>query len=362
MNKPQLVSYELVEPGFEAMYGRTGAPFQKSVMKDGKAAAEWCVWQSEEGLREQWLPERKYINQLQQKLGHLDDGTRMIRAYVPSIEVCDSGFPLTVEEALRAIGANQLTQPSFRAGCRNDVWWKQKGTQPRQVESMRMVHSTLRGILDARGEEELIQEHPFARGFILRTYEWFHSGKELNDLQRLLIKRMLIGFGMWDHLSRTLDKDWTDEDRKFVDKILDEMHQPTGRGSQIDKEIDSCLDDMKDMTEEQDKSWRQIRQSIAAGIHGVSDCHHSSFRRVECWIHAIATGKQTVPNRKQGSERQRLARTSFAYILALDRWLLGVPMQFLLLDLGHTDPGLDPRNEILRTYALLGDQRTNVKE
>jgi hypothetical protein len=37
-------------------------------------------------------------------------------------------------------------------------------------------------------------------------------------------------------------------------------------------------------------------------------------------------------------------------------------MQFLLLDLGHVDLGFDPKNEVLRVYAYLGEERTPVKE
>ena len=42
--------------------------------------------------------------------------------------------------------------------------------------------------------------------------------------------------------------------------------------------------------------------------------------------------------------------------------LQGTPMQFLLLDLGHIDLGFDPKNEILRVYAYLGDEHTPTKE
>jgi len=52
----------------------------------------------------------------------------------------------------------------------------------------------------------------------------------------------------------------------------------------------------------------------------------------------------------------------FGYVLGLDKWWVGVPMQFLLLDLGHIDLGFDPKNEILRVYAYLGGERTPVKE
>ena len=46
----------------------------------------------------------------------------------------------------------------------------------------------------------------------------------------------------------------------------------------------------------------------------------------------------------------------------MDKWLVGVPMQFLLLDLGHIDIGFEVKNEILRVYAYLGEKRTPVKE
>jgi hypothetical protein len=36
-------------------------------------------------------------------------------------------------------------------------------------------------------------------------------------------------------------------------------------------------------------------------------------------------------------------------------------MQFVLLDLGHIDLGFDPKNEVLRVYAYLGE-KTPVKE
>ena len=57
-----------------------------------------------------------------------------------------------------------------------------------------------------------------------------------------------------------------------------------------------------------------------------------------------------------------MGRLLFGYVLGLDKWLLGVPMQFLLLDLGHIDIGFDPKNEILRVYAYLDGERTPVKE
>jgi len=76
----------------------------------------------------------------------------------------------------------------------------------------------------------------------------------------------------------------------------------------------------------------------------------------------IGTGEPEIPTRIKGSERKRLRQLIFGYALALDKWLLGIPMQFLLLDLGHIDLGFDSKNEILRVYAYLGEERTSVKE
>ena len=96
-------------------------------------------------------------------------------------------------------------------------------------------------------------------------------------------------------------------------------------------------------------------------MHTLSDCHHNTFRYIEGWIHGIGTGQSNIPTRKAGTERERLGRLLFGYVLGLDKWLLGVPMQFLLMDLGHVDLGFDPKNEVLRAYAYLGEERTPVK-
>jgi len=101
---------------------------------------------------------------------------------------------------------------------------------------------------------------------------------------------------------------------------------------------------------------------IASGIHTASDCHHSTFRYIESQIHGVATGRLGIPTRKAQSEKQRLGHMLFGYALGLDKWLMRVPMQFLLLDLGHSDLGFDPRNNIVRVYACLGEERTPVKE
>jgi hypothetical protein len=101
---------------------------------------------------------------------------------------------------------------------------------------------------------------------------------------------------------------------------------------------------------------------IADCVSELSDCHHSTFRRIERWIHGIGTLTWDISTRAPHTEGIRLGRLLFGYALGLDRWLQGVPMQFLLLDLGHVDLGFDPKNEILRVYAYLGEERTSVKQ
>jgi hypothetical protein len=118
-----------------------------------------------------------------------------------------------------------------------------------------------------------------------------------------------------------------------------------------------------DQFEESDKKeLYEVCCAIAAGVQSLSDCHHNTFRYIEGWIHGIGTGRLGIPTRKAQTEKQRLGHMLFGYALGLDRWLMRVPLQFLLLDLGHIDLGFDPRNNILRVYACLGEERTPVKE
>ena len=101
---------------------------------------------------------------------------------------------------------------------------------------------------------------------------------------------------------------------------------------------------------------------IACGVYELSDCHHNTFRVIENQIYGIAKGKtRGIPGRRAGAERERLGQLLFGYALALDKWLLGTPMQFLLLDLGHVYPGFNPKNEVMRVYAHLGENACPVK-
>jgi hypothetical protein len=42
-------------------------------------------------------------------------------------------------------------------------------------------------------------------------------------------------------------------------------------------------------------------------------------------------------------------------VLGLDRWLAGAPLHLLLLDLAHLALPADPRSEIQRVYAYVGE-------
>ena len=109
------------------------------------------------------------------------------------------------------------------------------------------------------------------------------------------------------------------------------------------------------------KTIYMIAGHIANGVSELSDCHHNTFRFIERWIHAVGTLTWDIPTRQPHAESTRLGRLLFGYALGLDRWMQGVPQQFVLLDLGHIDLGFDPKNEILRVYAYLGEDRTPVK-
>ena len=120
-------------------------------------------------------------------------------------------------------------------------------------------------------------------------------------------------------------------------------------------------ENMKTIDDPQKREIYTVCCGMAHGLHGLSDCHHSTFRWIESWIHGIGRFSLQMASRKAGVEAKRLGRLLFGYALGLDRWLQGVPMQWLLLDLGHIDLGFDPRSEILRVYANLAD-RTPVKK
>lgn len=357
--------------GFEATYtGQTGPAAVRTsdfhlaydLDGDGNVYMRYSLWGFCYTSAEDWTDEIQFINQMQTQLGSLDDETRAIRAQIASLVPCDSGFPVTVDEILNAIGTGHLPQPAFHPGC-----WLSRGTrttQPGQPESMRVIEMTLRSYLEGDPAEKLVPHYPYARGFIERAYAWLGPPDGLTQVQRLMIERMLLPFAFFAKHT---------EDRGAV---YADCFKEGGRGKELDTQISALAglpeihanyrqeyrENLASIADLEKRALYTICGHIADCVSELSDCHHSTFRRIERWIHGIGTRTWNMSTRQPHAESTRLGRTLLGYALALDRWLQGVPMQFLLLDLGHVDLGLDPKNEILRVYAYLGGERTPIKE
>lgn len=370
------VPYEMVEPGWEAVYTgeKSETPIDKTEViwkvftdEKGNVIKKWSTWTwTFPGQEADWDDEIKYINKMQEKLGSLSDEVRRIRAHITSLIPCEAGFPVTVDEILSAIGKGQLPDKPFHDGCwAAGMWWENRGTQHGQAESIQTIEDILRGYLEGKRKEGLIKRFPHAEGFINRTYKWLGPAEKITPLQKLMIERMLLPF---DYFTRR-NPDYTE--------VGKDSFEEGGRGIEIDKEIEKLAglpninaewpDEYRrlrdSVTDPQKKELYRLCRSIRTSVYGLSDCSHQTFRFIENWIHGIGTGKLGgIPTRKKGTERTRLGHLLFGYVLALDKWLAGIPMQFLLLDLGHVDLGFDSKNEILRVYAHLGEKRTQVKE
>jgi len=387
--KERLVPYNMVSPGFEAIYtGRKVSSEGENVEmittviadETGNEIRKWPVvsW-TFPGEEKDWDEEVKYINNMQSKLGELDDSTRQIRAHIASLVPCDSGFPVTVDELLNAIGKGKLDEPSFRNGCWcSGMWWEQKTTQPAHMESMKTINNILKGYLAGEPREDFIREFPGAAGFISRTYAWLGPPTELTEVQKLMMQRMFLIIEYFSKTSDTVPYSQFDDVSKLQEgeRLVKELFEEGGQGANLDMEISKKADlppvypkwkpeyqeNLESLEDSRKKELYKTCCAIASGVHTLSDCHHSTFRYIEGWIHGIGTGKLGIPSRKVGTERDRLGRSLFGYVLGLDKWLLGLPMQFVLLDLGHIDLGFELQNEILRVYAYLGEERTPVKE
>lgn len=373
--RKRLVPYERVSPGFEAVYTGEKAegpvepgsgPVYSDVDADGNVIQRWSTWTwTWQGREAEWDEEIRHINRMQAALGHLDAETRRIRAHIGSLVPCESTFPVTADELLEAIGRGRLAEQPFHNGCWcTSMWWDSRGAQVGRGEAMQTVEDCLRGYLRGDSQAELIARFPYAGGFLRRMFQWLGPADELMYIQRLMIERMLVPFEFFA---------WR---RRDYDEINRESFGEGGRGEALDAEIarlaglpkiypdytDEFRRALAHLTDPYKKELYGICGRIAHGLHGLSDCHHSSFRWIEGWIHGIGTGTWRIPTRRAGAERQRLGRLLFGYALALDKWLLVRPMQFLLLDLGHVDLAFDPKNEILRVYVRLGEARTPVKQ
>jgi len=394
--KNTLVPYEQVPPGFEAVYtGETSsAPVRKSEMvstlysdEDGNLISQWCTipwfFPNEQGkwAEDEWDDMVKHLNEMQSRLGPLTDSIRRLRAHISSLIPCDSGLPITVDELLFAIARGKLDRESFRNGCLcSGMAQQMKTSQPRQAESLRTIHAVLHAYIAGEPEENAVKAHPLAAGFINRSYEWLGSVSQLSKFQRKMLDRMFLTLDFFARASRTAPETQSSLDESELRELealgKDLFYDENGRGARLDAEISESAGLPKiypqwnpeyqktfnKIKEPQKKELYEVCGAIAAGVQTLSDCHHNTFRYIEGWIHGIGTGRLEIPTRKAQAEKQRLGHMLFGYALGLDRWLMRVPLQFLLLDLGHLDLGFDPRNNIVRVYACLGEESTAVIE
>jgi hypothetical protein len=394
--KNTLVPYDAVSPGFEAVYtGETSStPVRESQMistlysdESGNLISQWCtipwIFPNDEGewKEDEWDDTVKHLHEMQSKLGSLTDSIRLLRCHITSLIPCDSGLPVTVDELLFAIARGKLEGSSFKNGCLcSGMGCQLKTSQPQQKESTKTIHAVLNAYLSGEPRENAIKAYPEAAGFINRSYQWLGAVSDLSKVQRKMLDRVLLTLNFFNKLSYSgTDPQSSEEGSALQDMEAmgqDVFYDENGRGPRLDAEISDLAGlpkirpewdpaSREELDKLKDKSKQELYKTccaIASGIHTASDCHHNTFRYIENWIHGIGTGRLGISTRKAQSEKQRLGHMLFGYALGLDRWLMRVPLQFLLLDLGHIDLGFDPRNNILRVYACLGEERTKVKE
>jgi hypothetical protein len=383
----RLVPYEFVSPGFEGVYTgeKSSTPIDETEIittratdEDGNVISRWPVFSwTFPGKEKDWDDEIQHLNEMQVSLGPLDDDTRQIRAHIGSLVPCDSGLPVVVDELLCAIGRGKLSEPSFHNGCWcGGMWWEQRTTQPLQAESMRTIHAVLTGYLAGRSGADVLAEFPHAAGFVRRAFDWLGPRSQLTEGQQLMLERMLLTVEQFFKYEDMVHFRITDTAiLEEITAVGKDLFEEGGRGPKLDAEIaekaglpkigpswEAYQKNRDSIGDPEKKALYKVCCDIASGVCTLSDCHHNTFRFIERWIHGIGTGKSDIPTRAAGAERERLARLLFGYVLGLDKWLLGVPMQFLLLDLGHMDLGFDPKNEVVRVYAYLGEQRTPIKQ
>ncbi|MHC4618806.1 MAG: hypothetical protein ACYTEQ_13765 [Planctomycetota bacterium] len=394
--KNTLVPYDQVSPGFEAVY--TGETSSTSVRKsemisalypdeNGNLISQWCtfpwIFPNDEGewKEGEWDDTVKHLRDMQSKLGPLTDSIRRLRAHITGLIPCDSGLPVTVDELLFAIARGKLERSSFKNGCLcSGMGCQLKTSQPQQMESFKTIHAIMNAYLAGEPKQDAVKAYPEAVGFVNRSYEWLGAASELSAVQRKMLDRMFLTmefFAQFSVHAAATQSSLEGAELQDIEALgKDLFYDENGRGLRLDAEISElaglpkirpwdpaayqeALDKLKDR---QKQELYKTCCAIASGIHTLSDCHHNTFRYVENWIHGIGTGRLGIPTRKAQAEKQRLGHMLFGYALGLDRWLMRVPLQFLLLDLGHIDLGFDPRNNILRVYACLGEERTPVKE
>ena len=161
--KNDFVPYELLSPGFEAVYtgeaelskiDQSDLDFSYTQDQEGNVFMKYSTWGFCHQKEENWNADIRHINRMQGNLGALDDDTRRIRAQIASLQCCDSGVPATIDETFNAIGTGKLLEPAFHPGC-----WLSMGTrttQPYQAESMQVIENVLQGYLGGQNKEHCL--------------------------------------------------------------------------------------------------------------------------------------------------------------------------------------------------------------
>ena len=95
MEKNDFAPYDLVPPGFEAVYtgeteiskiDQSDLDLSHSQDKSGNVFMKYSSWGFTRVKEEDWDDEIKAINRMQKNLGALDDDTRRIRAQISSLQ------------------------------------------------------------------------------------------------------------------------------------------------------------------------------------------------------------------------------------------------------------------------------------
>lgn len=372
LHRGDYAPYDMVPVGFEAIYTGeddlaafdTDDPHLTFFEDDaGHVFQQYSLWGFANATEETWDDEIRVINAMQADLGPLDQATREIRAHIASMVGCDNGIPVTIDELLHAIGTGALPSAPFHDGCwlcRPDA----RTTQPLQTESMRVIEDVLRRYRAGEAQAALVAVYPFAKGFIERAYAWLGPVDALTEVQSMMLARMLLPFTYFakhttDHHAVFQQCFDDDEDGKALDARIAAAADLPEIHANYTKAYKAALATLEDPAK---RELYTICGHIADCVSELSDCHHSMLRRIDRWIHGIGTLQWAMADRQPHAEGDRLGQLFFGYALALDRWLRGIPMQFLLLDLSHVDLGFNPKNEILRVYAYLGDDPTPVKQ
>jgi len=372
LQKNSFVPYAQVPIGFEAVYTgevagvslpREGWPVSRYTDTEGRVIFQWSVWAWKTDPAD-WDADIHFINAMQSALAPLDNAARQVRAHIGSLVLCDAGIPVTVDDLLAAIGRGGFLESPFNAGCwPAPLGWDIRGTQQGQPEAFIQIEQILRGYLAGQTREQLAQLFPGSAGFISRVFTWLPPLSQLSAVQQLLFERLLLPFDFFT---------WRSRDDAI---LVEDYYGENGRGAVLDRKIAAVAGlppifanykpeyhaTLQSITDPSQQTLYRICGMLAHGLHTLSDCHHSTFRWVEQWVHDVATLGIGIPERISGTERTRLGQLLFGYTLGLDRWLAGESLQFLLLDLSYIDLGCDLKNELLRVYTYLGSEHSPVK-